>query len=835
MIGALVPSVRTTLRWGRSAMSGLAVAAMLVAGLATAQVAQASTPVAPVAQAPANGASVLAPFTISWSPVSDPVAVTAYNWQVSPTSTFAAVIQLGSTTSPKTQATVSGLANGTYFWRVQAVNNVAQGAWSAARSVLVTGVGPTSPGTPTLNLPLGGTTKFHPFESITFTWTAAPGAATYTFEVASTSVPQFPVLTTRVHMDNIVGTTTSTTIADFCNGCEQGNYLARVYAVAAGGIRGVPSATVGFSVFYNNPLPAPPKPLSPINAVAVTDPVTMNFSPSPNPQELGYEVEVSHDSTFKTVEVDFPFFTAPTHTELSLTPGPTFWRVRSFQGDNSPTTAAVTAWSAPAAFTVSSAPPVPAGLSLTRPAPFGGDDEILGVQLTGVAPAGGTVVTLTSSDPAAASVPASVTVPAGETQPFDPVLVLIGQVSVPTPVTLTAKVGTSTASVQLTVQPTSLKELYLGIQPVSVTGGSTISPILYLNGSAPAGAVVHITSSVPTAVPAESVTVPVGNPTDTFSLPINDVAVSTPVTLTATWNGSSVQADLTVTPAPKPVSLTITPSVTSGFGSVVQGKVTVASAPAADSTLQVTSDDPSFLIFLTTTVTIPAGATVGTFSIPSDAVTTQTVVHISVSGGGSTVSAALTINPGTAPPPPPAPTLSGFTVSPGSVTGGTPATGTVTLPGPAPIGGKVVSLTTNQALAATTPASVTVPAGATSAHFTITTFPVDTTTVEVFASNGATSLNAPLGITIAPGTPGTGQIVTVTATGRSGVSIVSNPAGLNVPVGTSAGAQFTGAVTLSATDGRDVIWSGGCSSGGQKKKSCTFTPTASSSVTANVQ
>ena len=101
--------------------------------------------------------------------------------------------------------------------------------------MLVTGAGPTSPGTPTLDPPLGGTTKFHPFESITFTWTAVAGAATYTFEVANASLPQFPVLTTRVHQDNIVGTTTQTTIADFCNGCEQGNYLARVYAVSAAG------------------------------------------------------------------------------------------------------------------------------------------------------------------------------------------------------------------------------------------------------------------------------------------------------------------------------------------------------------------------------------------------------------------------------------------------------------------------------------------------------------------------------------------------------------------------------------------------------------------------
>jgi hypothetical protein len=40
---------------------------------------------------------------------------------------------------------------------------------------------------------------------------------------------------------------------------------------------------------------------------------------------------------------------------------------------------------------------------------------------------------------------------------------------------------------------------------------------------------------------------------------------------------------------------------------------------------------------------------------------------------------------------------------------------------------------------------------------------------------------------------------------------------------------------LSATNGRSVIWSGACSSGGNKVKTCTFTLSAAATVTANVQ
>ena len=84
--------------------------------------------------------------------------------------------------------------------------------------------------------------------------------------------------------------------------------------------------------------------------------------------------------------------------------------------------------------------------------------------------------------------------------------------------------------------------------------------------------------------------------------------------------------------------------------------------------------------------------------------------------------------------------------------------------------------------------------------------------------------------------PGTATL-TVTATGRSGERITSTPAGINVSVGTTGSAPFnTGtSITLSVTNGRDAIWSGACSSGGNNAKTCTFTLNANATVTANVQ
>jgi hypothetical protein len=87
-----------------------------------------------------------------------------------------------------------------------------------------------------------------------------------------------------------------------------------------------------------------------------------------------------------------------------------------------------------------------------------------------------------------------------------------------------------------------------------------------------------------------------------------------------------------------------------------------------------------------------------------------------------------------------------------------------------------------------------------------------------------------------PSPPGQPATLTVTATGRSGARITSSPAGIDVTVGGSGSASFaTGAqITLSVTTGK-AIWSGACSSGGNKARSCTLTLTGTAALTANVQ
>jgi hypothetical protein len=86
-----------------------------------------------------------------------------------------------------------------------------------------------------------------------------------------------------------------------------------------------------------------------------------------------------------------------------------------------------------------------------------------------------------------------------------------------------------------------------------------------------------------------------------------------------------------------------------------------------------------------------------------------------------------------------------LTLNPTSVIGGMAnSTGTITLPGPAPVAIQV-ALASSDTLSASVPASVTIPAGATSITFPVTTYPViSSTLVAILASAYGVSIETTL-------------------------------------------------------------------------------------------
>jgi hypothetical protein len=304
-----------------------------------------------------------------------------------------------------------------------------------------------------------------------------------------------------------------------------------------------------------------------------------------------------------------------------------------------------------------------------------------------------------------------------------------GQVASATPVTLTAALNSGQASIQFNVLPPSLNSIVL--TPSTISGGAQAGAIVMLNGQAPAGgAVVDLSSDSASAMPPALATIPAGSSSVSVAISTNAVAANTLANISTGWNGASVQSQLMLTPQGQPASISLSPaSVTGSAGTFAT--VTMAAASATDQTLQISSSNAAASL-TSTSVLIPAGSTTGGFFINTAPVSAQTLATISVSGGGVTRSATLTLNPVVAP---------------------------------------------------------------------------------------------------------TSMSLVVTAGGRSGERVISNPAGLSVATGSTGSAQFAPgtAVTLSISNGRDAIWSGACSSGGAKASTCKLTLNANSSVTANVQ
>ena len=152
-----------------------------------------------------------------------------------------------------------------------------------------------------------------------------------------------------------------------------------------------------------------------------------------------------------------------------------------------------------------------------------------------------------------------------------------------------------------------------------------------------------------------------------------------------------------------------------------------------------------------------------------------------------------------APAPPPA-SLTSLLVSPGSVVGGIPSTGTVTLSAAAPVGGAVVTLGSSNASVTTVPVSVTVAAGATTATFAVTTSVVAAaTSVTISAAFAGVTRTSTLTVTPVP------PAATLASVSLDPTTVVGG-VGSTGTVTLSAGAPLGGAVvTLSSSSASATV------------------------------
>jgi len=362
----------------------------------------------------------------------------------------------------------------------------------------------------------------------------------------------------------------------------------------------------------------------------------------------------------------------------------------------------------------------------------GGNSSTGTLTLNNPAPAGGAVVSL-SSDSTSAVVPTTTTVAAGSTS--GTFTITTSGVSSVTTAHISATYNSVTPTpATLTINPLAISSV--SVNPTAVAGPNPSTGTVTMAGPAPAGGItVSLQSNSSAATVPTSVNVAANASSATFPVTTLGVSTSTAVTITASYGGANVTTTLTVNPLLSSVSVNPT-AVVGPTGST--GTVTLA-GPAPAGGISVSLQSNSSAATVATSVSVAANATSATFPVTTVAVAGSTPVTITASYNNVSVTATLTVNP---------PALSAVSVNPTSVVGGSPSTGTVTLTGPAPTGGILVSLQSNNS-AVTVPTSVTVLANTSSITFQATTVAVSSSTPVTITATYA-SVNQTATLTVTP-------------------------------------------------------------------------------------
>lgn len=382
--------------------------------------------------------------------------------------------------------------------------------------------------------------------------------------------------------------------------------------------------------------------------------------------------------------------------------------------------------------------PMVSQLQLTPQSVTGGTSVTGLVLLGSPAPAGGASVSLASTS-LNATVPTSVVIAAGQfSAPFT---VTTRSVAVDSSAVLSATAFGTRVKTTLSILGPKVQSVQLAAN--TITSGTALMATVMLTTAAPTGGKVVIlsSSSVNVTVPA-SVTVLAGQTTATFLVSSVAVTSQETATITATTNGSTGTANLTLNIPPATLArVSLNPSTVYGV-TTSTGTVTLTSPAPAGGAVVTLKSSASTTATVPVNVTVAPGATTAVFTVTSKSVTTTApkTATITATYASITASAVLTVNR--------ASTVASISLNPTSVKGGLTSTATVTLTSPAPVGGLVITTTSSQLTVAGVPANVTVLEGATAAVFTITTLPQTLSkTSTISAKVGTTSKTATLTVT----------------------------------------------------------------------------------------
>ena len=282
-----------------------------------------------------------------------------------------------------------------------------------------------------------------------------------------------------------------------------------------------------------------------------------------------------------------------------------------------------------------------------------------------------------------------------------------------------------------------MSENGLGISPRYVLGGEPATGTVFLSAPAPAGgAVVALSGNYRGVVGyPSSVTVPAGQRMVSFPITTLLPTEDSTARIEASYSGVLRRNSLTVTPLFAGVTPMESASVTGGgtrkFRIELNGL-----APAGGLPISFSSNSPAATP--PTGVVVPAGQRQVLFNVATNPVSANTTATLTASDGRTSRTLAIVVLP---------PVAASLSIAPSTIEGPGTAVGTVTLTGPAPAGGIVVTLTSSST-SAQVPASVSVPAGSASTTFQISAARVSAnTSVTITARAGNVNRSATLLIT----------------------------------------------------------------------------------------
>jgi probable HAF family extracellular repeat protein len=280
--------------------------------------------------------------------------------------------------------------------------------------------------------------------------------------------------------------------------------------------------------------------------------------------------------------------------------------------------------------------------TLSSPTVAGGKSVSARAQLTSLAPPGGAVVKLESSDPAIAPVPSTFVVELPTD--FRTFNITPPVVDHPTTVTISATYGLVTISQTLTVVPPALSTLSLS-RSTMIGSCQTATAKVTLTGSAPAsGATVALSSTTGGVHIPSTITVAPGATTASLTVTADAVHTRMTGTMSAAYGGVTKSLALAVRPI-FITGVTLTPSSVTG-GANVNGAATIeCAAPTGGMTATLSSTNPGAATPTAGALTFVRGATTASFAVRTQPVSAATTLSIRAAANAVTRSATLTVKP----------------------------------------------------------------------------------------------------------------------------------------------------------------------------------------------